>query len=333
MRKILNLLESIKWIHIIILIIAGIINSVGVILLLSPLNLLDSGISGTALFLDRVTPPYMVMSIFLIVLNVPFYILGIKKLGKEFIAYSLLAIGVYSLFSYLFKSVLPIDFSNGSPFTGNDVLLSAIFGGLLSGIGSGLVIRMGGAIDGVEVMAVLFAKKLGLSVGTFVMIYNVILYITYAVVFNNWIISLYSIITYAVGIKTVDFIVEGIDKAKAIFIVAKKDTNIQSVLSEKLGRGVTMIEAKGYYSNESKIFLYCVVNRFEISRVKKLVHNTDKTAFVTICDVTETIGSNSNLSFEFKVGKPRKIKLHKKPASKVKTNNVTEIKDTSETIN
>lgn len=278
---------------------AGIINAVGVTLFLAPAELFDSGISGTAFLLDMVTPPFLVLSMFLVILNVPFYIIGAKKLGRGFVAASLYAIGVYSVFSFLFRNVLPIDFSGGSPFTGNDKLLSAVFGGMLSGVGSGMVIRFGGAIDGVEVMAVLFAKKMGMTVGMFVMSYNVVLYTVSALVFKSWLVPLYSVVTYAVGIKAVDFVVEGLDKAKAVYIVTDRGSELQQRLAEKLGRGVTVFNASGGYSNEEKKMIFCVVNRFEVGLAKRIVEENDPKAFVTVTDVSETVGGRK-IAFNIK---------------------------------
>ena len=212
---------------------------------------------------------------------------------------SLFAIGIYSLFTFLFLNVLPIDFSGGSPCTGNDMLLSALFGGLLSGVGSGSVIRFGGAIDGVEVMAVLFAKRLSLTVGSFIMCYNVALYTISALIFQSWQIPLYSIIAYTIGVKTIDFVVEGFDKAKALFIITEKGTDLQNLLSEALGRGVTTLDAHGVYSNEGKTLIYCVANRFEIHRIKEIVAEADESAFVTISEVSETLGG-TEMGFRIK---------------------------------
>ena len=278
---------------------AGIINAFGVSLVLAPVNLFDSGISGTAYLLDVITPDWLFMSIFLIVLNVPFYLLAMKKLGKRFVGISIYAIAVYSVFAFLFRNVFPIDLSNGSPLTGNDLLLSALLGGLISGVGSGLVIRLGGAIDGVEVLSVLFAKKLGMSVGMFIMVYNVILYTVSALIFSNWLIPLYSIIAYTMGIKAIDFIVEGLDKGKSVIIITHKDTSVQNILTEQLGRGVTVLNAVGGYSNEEKIFIYCVVNKFEVPLVKHLVRQSDPKAFVTMTEVSETLGGGD---ISFKLG-------------------------------
>ncbi|MBR3641641.1 MAG: YitT family protein, partial [Oscillibacter sp.] len=128
---------------------AGIINAFGVTLFLFPVKLYDSGISGLSMLLDQITPPYLTLSLFLLLLNVPIFLFGLKRQGLAFTLFSLYAVGVYSLTAYLIMRVLPIDVSFVSPLAGKDLLLCAIFGGVISGIGSGLTIRFGGAIDGI----------------------------------------------------------------------------------------------------------------------------------------------------------------------------------------
>lgn len=221
MRETLKMLRPVNFV---ILLAAGIINAIGVTLFLAPVHLYDSGISGTSMLLWQVTPDYLSLSFFLLVLNVPLFIFGLKKQGKLFTVYSLYAVAVYSAASYIITYVLPIDVSTASPIAGTDLLLCAIFGGLISGIGSGLTIRFGGAIDGVEVLAVIFAKKLGLTVGSFVMAYNVVLYIVTGALLKSFVLPLYSVLAYAAAIKTVDFIVEGFDKAKSAMIITNKAT-------------------------------------------------------------------------------------------------------------
>lgn len=126
----------------------------------------------------------------------------------------LIVVVIYSLFAWLITDIFPIDVSIASPLAGTDLLLCALFGGVISGIGSGLAIRYGGAMDGIEVMAVIFAKRAGVTVGTFVMVYNIILYIICGCVLQSWVLPLYSIVAYSAALKTVDFIVEGIDRAR-----------------------------------------------------------------------------------------------------------------------
>ena len=168
-----HLYEKFKFSHFLGLLLAGLINAFGVTVFLTPVKLYDSGISGTSMLLSQLTPEYLTLSIFLLILNIPLFIYGFKKQGIVFTIYSIFVVSVYSFGAYLITDVLPIDVSFASPLAGEDLLLCALFGGLISGVGSGLAIRLGGAIDGIEVMAVIFAKRLNVTVGTFVMVYNV----------------------------------------------------------------------------------------------------------------------------------------------------------------
>lgn len=292
MEKILKNLSELRIKNFLILLLAGAINAFGVTVFLAPVKLYDSGISGTSILLSQITPSYMSLSVFLLILNIPLFLFGLKKQGLTFTIYSVFTVGVYSLVAWLITDVLPIDVSMASPLAGDDLLLCALFGGIVSGIGSGLTIRYGGAIDGIEVMAVIFAKKLNVTVGTFVMIYNVLLYIVCGFVLQSWILPLYSIVTYGAGLKTVDFIVEGFDRSKEIIIVTDKPKEISDALIEAFECGTTKIAATGGYSNADKTIIYFVVNRFQISRMKNLVHEIDPKAFVTISDVADVFKAN-----------------------------------------
>jgi len=269
---------------------AGFINAVGVNMFLAPVKLYDSGISGTSMLLNYLTPEVFTLSVFLVILNVPLFAFGYKKQGKRFTLLSIYTVAIYSLSSFFINEVFPVNVATSSPFAGNDLLLCAIFGGIISGVGSGLTIRYGAAIDGVEVMAVIFAKRLGITVGTFVMSYNVILYTVAGFLSESWALPLYSIITYMAGLKTIDFIVEGLDKAKAVMIITNHPDNVCQALSEAFGSGITVYDAKGYYSGQSKKIVYFVVNRFQVPRAKKLVLNVDSTAFISITETSEVLG-------------------------------------------
>ena len=292
MEKILKSLSELRIKNFLILLLAGAVNAFGVTVFLAPVKLYDSGISGTSILLSQITPSYLSLSVFLLILNIPLFLFGLKKQGLTFTIYSVFTVGVYSLVAWLITDVLPIDVSMASPLAGDDLLLCALFGGIVSGIGSGLTIRYGGAIDGIEVMAVIFAKKLNVTVGTFVMIYNVLLYIVCGFVLQSWILPLYSIVTYGAGLKTVDFIVEGFDRSKEIIIVTDKPKEISDALIEAFECGTTKIAATGGYSNADKTIIYFVVNRFQISRMKNLVHEIDPKAFVTISDVADVFKAN-----------------------------------------
>ncbi|MDD5931476.1 MAG: YitT family protein [Oscillospiraceae bacterium] len=284
-------LKKLRWQNMLLLVAAGCINAVGVTMFLSPVNLYDSGISGTSMLLAQVTP--YALSTFLILLNVPLFLFGMKKQGILFTLYSVWAVFIYSTASYVITYVLPVDVSASSPFAGTDLLLCAVFGGLISGVGSGLTIRFGGAIDGVEVLAVIFAKRIGITVGTFVMIYNVILYLIIGCVFSSWMLPLYSIITYSIAIKAVDFIVEGLDKAKSLMIITTREEEICRAISDEFGRGITQIEVKGYYSGEKKCAIYFVVNRFQLAKLKTIIHEIDPRAFITVSEISDVLGTSS----------------------------------------
>lgn len=275
-----------------LLTVAGVINAIGVTIFLTPVNLYDSGLSGTSMLLSQITPAWMSLSLFLLLLNIPLFIFGLKKQGVVFTVYSVYTISVYSFGAWLITDILPIDVSIMSPLAGSDLLLCALFGGMISGLGSGLAIRFGGAMDGIEVMSVIYAKKLGLTVGTFVMIYNVLLYIVCGIIIQSWILPLYSIVTYMAALKTVDFIVEGIDRSKSVMIITSRENEVCNSLSEAFGQGMTILDAKGYYLNTEKKLIYIVLNRFQIIRMRDIVHEIDPAAYITISEVADVFKAN-----------------------------------------
>lgn len=146
-------LRRIKFKNMIMLTIAGVINAIGITIFLSPVKLYDSGISGTSMLLAQITPDYLTLSMFLLILNIPLFIYGLKKQGALFTFYAIYTVAIYSVCSWLITDILPVDVTFASPLAGTDLLLCALFGGVISGIGSGLAIRFGGAMDGIEVLS------------------------------------------------------------------------------------------------------------------------------------------------------------------------------------
>ncbi len=288
---IINNLKKFKITNFLMLTVAGIINAIGVTMFLSPVKLYDSGISGTSMLLAKVTPEFFTLSIFLLILNIPLFLYGLKKQGIHFTVYAIYTVGIYSLCAWLITDVLPVDVNIASPLAGTDLLLCALFGGAISGIGSGLAIRFGGAMDGIEVMAVVFAKKLSVTVGSFVMVYNIILYVICGIVLKSWILPLYSIVAYGAALKTVDYIVEGFDRAKCAMIVTTKPEDICYILSEVFESGSTKIKVRGGYSNREKTMVYFIVNRFQVAKLKEIVHEVDPGAYITISEVADVFTS------------------------------------------
>ncbi len=279
--------RQLKLYNFVFLTAAGVINAFGVTVFLAPVKLFDSGISGTSMLISQLTPHWCSLSLMLIILNVPVFIYGLKNQGISFTVYSIYAVAVYSVSAWLITDVLPVDVSIASPLAMQDLFLCAIFGGVISGLGSGLTVRFGGAIDGLDVLGIIFSKRLGLSLGTFVMIYNVLLYILCGIIMQSWILPLYSIVAYAAASKTIDFCVEGFDRSKAAFIITSRPQEVCAALSDTFRDGITMLPAKGYYSGKDKTMVYFVVNRFQIARMKSTVHEHDPLAYISICEVAD----------------------------------------------
>lgn len=282
-------LKSLNPLNLAFLTLAGIVNAFGVTIFLFPVKLYDSGISGLSMLMDQITPPWLTLPLFLILFNLPVFLFAVRRQGFAFTVYSLWTVGVYSFMSWLIMNVLPIDVSFVSPLAGSDLLLCAIFGGAISGVGSGLTIRFGGAIDGIDVLSVTFARRIGVSIGTFVLVFNTALYIACGIAIRSWILPLYSIVTYFVGSKTVDFVVEGIDRSKCAMIVTARGDAVTRALSESFSSSGTVLRATGGFSGEEKSVIYFVTNHFQINKLKTVVHREDPAAFISLLDVTDVI--------------------------------------------
>lgn len=293
MKKIFAVIKNLKPLNMAMLTVAGIITAFGITLFLMPVKLYDSGITGTSMLLSQFTPEWLSLSVCLILLNVPIFIYGLKKQGASFTFCAIYTVLVYSISSWLITDVLPIDVSTASPLAETDLLLCALFGGVICGIGSGVAIRFGGAMDGIEVLAIIFSKKLGMSVGSFAMIYNILLYVVCGILIKSWILPLYSIVTYVAAMKTIDYIVDGLQRSKAAMIVTSRPDEICQELMEEFGCGITLIDAKGGFSGADRKVLYFVVNRFQVMKMKNIVRKSDPLAYITLTEVADIFSAGS----------------------------------------
>ena len=275
-----------------VLTFAGIINAIGVTIFLAPVKLYDTGISGTSMLLGQLTPSTFSLSLFLLILNIPLFLYGLKKQGPVFTIYAIYTVVIYSIFAWLIEDVLPINVSIASPLAGTDLLLCSLFGGLITGTASGFSLRFGGAMDGIEVLAVIFAKRIGISVGAFVMVYNVILYTICGFCLQSWILPLYSIVTYMAATKAIDFIIEGFDRSKCAIIVTDQADDICNALSDEFQTGMTRLAARGGYSGEDKTMIYFILNRFQITTMKNIIRKIDPKAYIVISEVADVFPMN-----------------------------------------
>ena len=247
--------------------------------ILIPNLVLDGGINGVSIMLGQITK--IPISIYIILLNIPFLLLGMKSLGKKFVFKALFAMLVFSGVLY-FTEMVDIGIQ--------DKLLATIYGGLILGFGVGLVIRYGGCLDGTEIAAIIISKKTNFSVGQIVLFCNVFIYGTAGFLFG-FDRALYSLLTYFITFKVIDFVSEGLEQGKAALIITNQSAKVATDIYEKLGRTVTSFEGKGMINGETMI-LYCVITRLELTELRNIVKADDVQAFVTITDVSEIIGSH-----------------------------------------
>ena len=246
---------------------------------LIPNRIIDGGITGISIIQSFLTN--INLSIFIIVINIPFLLLGFKHLGKNFLIRTTFAMIIFSFLLEQFKQVDVVT---------NDVLLATVFGGILLGIGVGFVIRYGACLDGVETIAILINKKTSFSVGQVILLVNLVIYMVAGIVFG-WDRALYSIMTYFITYKIIDIVSEGLEQAKSALIITNHGDEIANSIYKKLGRTVTFIEGEGLISGK-KVVLYVVVTRIELRELKKIIEDDDVSAFMTITDVSEIVGQH-----------------------------------------
>ncbi len=168
-------------------------------------------------------------------------------------------------------------------------MLATIFGGMVLGIGVGLVIRFGGALDGTEILAILINKNVPFSVGEIIMFFNVFILGAAGFVFS-WDRAMYSILAYVIAYKTIDVVVQGLDESKSAWIISDKHREIGDVIMARLGRGVTYLQGEGAYTGDDKKVVFCVITRLEEAKLKTIVEEIDPSAFLAVADIAEVRG-------------------------------------------
>lgn len=263
-----------------ILILGAVIAAFAIEELLVPSQILDGGIVGVSIIISTLTA--FPLSLLTILLNIPFVLIGFHQIGKQFLLRTVVSMACFSIFLEVFHHMR----YNVTA----DPLLATVFGGLLLGLGVGLIIRNGGCLDGTETVAIMLSKKTSLSVGQIVLVFNVIIYSSAGILFGID-RALYSLLTYIIVSKVVDYINTGLDQGKALMIITNEGRQIADDIYKTLGRTVTFINGEGLISGQ-KTILYCVITRMELPEIRKIIEKDDYTAFMTISDVSEIIGKH-----------------------------------------
>ena len=259
--------------------IGAFLGSIALNTLLLPNTILDGGIMGVSMIISKLSG--FSLSILMLLLNAPFIYIGYKHLGKGFLIRAIYSMIIYSILIKVTEGFEPIT---------EEMLLATVFGGALLGIGVGIVIRFGGCVDGTESVALVLSRKINLSVGQIVLLFNLIIYSVAGFLFGLD-RGLYSILTYFITSKVIDLVSTGLEQTKQAFIITEKGTELSKVIYKTLGRTVTTIKGKGLISGDKEV-LYCVLTRIEIYELKKIVNSMDESAFITISDVTDIIGNH-----------------------------------------
>ncbi|MBB6730556.1 YitT family protein [Cohnella sp. CBP 2801] len=258
--------------------LGAVMMAVALELFLVPNNIIDGGITGISIILAKLTG--WPLGLFLFFINMPFLLLGFRQIGKSFTVSTLYGIAVMSVMTSLLHHV---------PAFTSEKLLALAFGGVLLGAGVGLVLRFGGSLDGTEIVAIIVSKKLRMSVGQIIMIINVFIFAAAGFVFG-WDSAMYSVFAYYLATKLMDIVVEGLDESKSVTVISSEYEEISEAIVQRLGRTTTLLYAKGGYSKDDTLMIYCVVTRLEVAKLRSIVNEIDKGAFIAIQSVSEVLG-------------------------------------------
>lgn len=264
----------------ILITIGAVMSAVALELILIPNSMIDGGMNGVSIILNTLFGGSLGVIIFIV--NLPFLILGYKQLGKKFVFKAGYGMVLFSILLEVFGNYEPLI---------DDTLLATVYGGILLGVGCGIIIKEGGCLDGTEIVAILINRKRSLSVGQVVLCFNVVIYGAAIFVFGAE-RALYSLLTYFISYKVIDMVSDGLNSAKAAFIITDDGTEIASEILKRLGRTVTVLSGEGIISHGDKRVLYTVITRFEVSILKDILNEVDDSSFVTVFDVSEIIGNH-----------------------------------------
>jgi uncharacterized membrane-anchored protein YitT (DUF2179 family) len=256
---------------------------------LIPNNIIDGGVIGISIMSGYITG--LPIGLFIIVLNLPFFYIAYKNMGKEFVGMSLYATTALALFTH---------FAHPFPPVTRDLFLVAVFGGVFVGLGVGLIIRAHGSTDGTEIIAIILSNRYSLSVGEIILFINIFILSSAGFVFG-WDRAMYSLVTYVVAFKVIDLAIQGLDESKSVVVITDYPHEIGETILHDLGRGVTYLVGEGGYTGLEKRVIYCIVTRLELPRIKDIILSRDPCAFIAIENVHEVTGGR----FRRKPGGPQ----------------------------
>ena len=244
---------------------------------LVPNNIIDGGVIGISMIVSHITK--WNLGLLILILNTPFIIMAFKKMGGKFVVQTAFANIILAVFLNIFHHYKVT----------HDLLLATVFGGIILGLGVGIILKHEGSLDGTEMLSLVVSKKLGVSVGEFIMGINVFIYLAAGKVFS-WESAMYSIMTYFIASKVIDTVMEGFNSSKSVRIISDNASAIGEQLIERLDISVTYLQGIGGYTGQDKDLIYCVISRLELPKMIDIIKEIDPKAFVSVVDVHEVYG-------------------------------------------
>lgn len=261
---------------------------------LIPNELIDGGVIGVSLILARLFGSTF-LSIFLLLLNLPFIYMAYRFIRKSFVIHMLVAVVLFAIFLSVLQE---------APSFNADPLEAIVIGGAMLGAGAGLIIRCGGCTDGTEILAIIINRKKGYTVGQVVFAINIVVFAAYGWIFSDWHIALRSLMTYIVAFKMMDVVIAGLEELKSVLIMCSKPEQLSKIITHELGLGLTFIKGKGGYSGEDRDILFIIVERLDLAELKEIVLREDPNSFMAIENLHEVAyGRGASMAMRRKVRK------------------------------
>jgi len=259
-------------------IIGAFLAAVAIEVIFIPNELIDGGVVGIAMICGKVFNQRLI-PLFLVIFNLPFLYLAYKHISKTFLIHMMVAVVLFAGFLFLLHG--------STPFEGNDPLEVIVIGGVTLGIGLGMIIRMGGCLDGTEILGIIASQKKGFTVGQTVFFINFFVFTAAGIIYGSWRPAFHSMMTYFVAMKIMDTVIVGLEETKSVNIISKKTKQISDAIVHELELGLTILYGRGGYSNEKQEVLYVVVERLQLAKLKEIVYREDPIAFVAIQSLHE----------------------------------------------
>lgn len=275
-----NIITRDRVVRFIMVLLGTFIYSVSVNIFLTPHKLIAGGVTGIAIIIEYITS--IPSGIFVFLINIPLFIMGIKTLDKEFGIFSIIGMSSMSLFLLLTKNISML-------YTIDDILLSTLCGGILCGIGMGIVFKSRASEGGTDIISVIVKKKYGIKISTVTFIINILI-VFMGTFIGSIEIAIYTIISMYLKSAAMDKIIEGLDTKKLIFVVTNEPEKVKETILEKLGRGVTILKGEGAYTGENKKVIYSVMSTSQLAKGREFIRKIDSRAVITVMNVDEVEG-------------------------------------------